>query len=74
MGNVVRDKEPIDSSTKTEAKDVSHFSAGDFYRAFQQFFAMAQKNVKSVPLNRHKTGRIPSYRGLVKRKYDKILR
>ena len=47
MGNGLETREPIDSATKTEAKDVSHLSSGDFYRAFRPFFRWSQIRKKS---------------------------
>ena len=54
-----------------DANGVSHFSVGDVFEAkrvanrglwYVRF--LSPKNMKIVPLNRHKTGLISSYRGL----------
>ena len=47
MGNGLETREPIDSATKTEAKDVSHLSGGDLYKAFRPFFRWSQIRKKS---------------------------
>ena len=46
-GKWCRDKESIDSATKTKAKDVFHLSGGDLNKAFRSFFRWSHIRKKS---------------------------